>query len=371
MESFRLPSWGRWGLIVAAGLLVAALFWLLFRGEENSGTARPRIGFVIIGDVTRPGYNSAHYEGMKKACEMLGAELLLKDKVAENNGQCRKAVQELAAAGANMIFLASYAYPAEVQDLTAEYPNIAFATVSAEVHSRNMTAYFPRLYQARYLSGALAAMRSKTGILGYVGAMQNSEVCRGINAFTLGARRVNPKARVLVTWTGSWQDAEQANANAVRLIKAGADVLTFHQNEANVADVAEAHGIDFIGYHTPLEGYSEHNLTSVVARWDAFYSVILYRFLRGELNHTRNFWVGIDQGAVGLSPYSVAVTPDIAVRLDSMLQELINNRLIFSGVLRDNTGRLRCGEGEAISDDALLERMNWLMEGVEVLGPEK
>ncbi len=368
MESLRLPRWGRWGLVLGAGLLMIALSWLLFRGEENSDSARPKVGFVIIGDVTRPGYNSAHYNGMKAACDKLGADLLLKSEVAENSGECRKAVQELAAAGANMIFLASYAYPAEVQDLTADYPDIAFATVSAEVHTRNMTAYFPRLYQARYLSGALAAMRSKTGILGYVAAIQNSEVCRGINAFTLGARRVNPKARVLVVWTDSWQDADRATAGADLLLRAGADVLTYHQNEANVADVAEAHGIDFIGYNTPLEGYSEHNLTSVVARWEAYYTSILYRYLRGELNHTRNYWIGIDQGAVGLSGYSKEISADMVVRLDSMLQELINNRLIFSGVLRDNTGQLRCGEGEAISDDALLERMNWLVEGVEVLG---
>ncbi len=299
----------------------------------------------------------------------MGVELLLKDKIGENTYKSREAVQELAEAGAKMIFLASYAYPMEVVDLIEEHPDISFASFSAEVHRPNLSAYFPRLYQARYLSGALAAMRSRSGILGYVAAMQNVEVCRGINAFTLGARRVNPKARVLVAWTGSWQDAEKAGKNAARLIGAGADVLTYHQNEADVADVAEARGVDFIGYNVPLEGYSDHNLTSVVARWDNYYTSMLYRFLRGELNHTKNYWVGIDKEAVGLSMYSKSVSPEMSIRLDSLIQELVNNRLIFSGVIRDNSGQIRCGEGEAISDDALFERMNWLVEGVEVVGP--
>ena len=369
MESFRLPPWGRWALALTAGLFVAVLAWLMLKEDPGLKMARPKVGFVIIGDVAKPGWNAANYEGIRAACDKMGADLLVRDQIPESTGQCRKAVQELAADGANMIFLASYAYPAEVQDLTQSYPEIAFATVSAEAETPNMTAYFPRLYQARYLSGALAALETKSGILGYVGAMQNSEVCRGINAFALGARRINPNVRVLVTWTDSWQDADRAKANAERLIAAGADVLTYHQNEADVADVAEAHGVDFIGYQAPLEGYSDHNLTSVVCRWDAFYSVILRRYLRGELNAAPKYWVGIDQGVVGLSPFSPKVTPEMALRLDSMLQELVNNRLIFSGVLKDTGGFLRCEAGEAISDAALLDRMNWLVEGVEVLGP--
>ena len=267
-----------------------------------------------------------------------------------------------------MIFLASYAYPIEAKNLIEECPGIAFATNSSEVHAKNLTAYFVRMYQARYLSGALAGMRTKSNVIGYVAAMSNTEVNRGINAFTLGVQQTNPNAKVVVMWTGSWQDEETEKNHAQQLIEeAGADVLTYHQNEAVTAQVAEKFGEDFIAYNAILDSKSEHYLTSVVCRWDLYYTDIIQRYLKGEINSVKNHWLGIERGAVMLSEYSPAVSPRIISKIDSLKQELMNGKLIFSGRIYDNKGNIRCENGEAIGDDTLLENINWLVRGVEVL----
>jgi len=62
------------------------------------------------------------------------------------------------------------------------------------------------MYQARYLSGMVAGSMTKSNVLGYVAAFPMPEVIRGINAFTLGAQAVNPKAEVRVVWTKTWYD---------------------------------------------------------------------------------------------------------------------------------------------------------------------
>ena len=67
-------------------------------------------------------------------------ELLVRDKVKENSGQCTEAIKNLVNNGAGMIFLASYSYSIEAQNIIGEYPHVAFATNSAEVHAKNMTA---------------------------------------------------------------------------------------------------------------------------------------------------------------------------------------------------------------------------------------
>ena len=356
-------------LVAIAAFLIIVLPAMMFLNfNEEFAERKEKIGFIILGDITIPGWNESQYKGIKAACEEFGAELLVRDKVKENSGQCTEAIKDLINNGAGMIFLASYSYSIEAQDIISEYPHVAFATNSAEVHAKNMTAYFTRMYQARYLSGALAGMKTKSNVIGYVAAMSNSEVNRGINAFTLGVQRTNPQAKVVVMWTGAWQDEKVEAQHAERLIKeAGADVLTYHQDEDATAQVAEKFGADFIAYNAILDTKSEHYLTSVICRWNLYYADMIQRYLKGEINSVKNHWLGIERGAVMLSEFSPAVTEKMITRLNSLKQELVNGNLIFAGEIYDNTGKIRCAAGEAISDDTLLEDINWLVKGVEVL----
>ena len=354
--------------VVATILILIPFVMLLIDYSREFEEKSTKIGFIILGDVNEPGWNKSHYEGIKAACEKYGIELLVRDKVRENSGQCTETIKELAENGAGMIFLASYSSTVEAQNLVKEYPNIAFATNSAEVHAKNMTAYFVRVYQARYLSGILAGMKTKTNVVGYVAAMSNSEVNRQINAFTLGVHRINPQAKVLVMFTNAWQNEEVEAKNAEKLIENyNADVLTYHQDEATVCKVAEANGVNFIAYNEVLHGYTNKYLASIVCHWDLYYMDILQRYLKGEINYVKNHWIGIDRGAITIENYSSEVNDDIRDKIEEIELELMNNKQIFSGEIYDNQGNKRCGANEAISDDLLLEDINWLVQGVEVV----
>lgn len=358
-------------LLIIGIYILAMLVFFIYRFDTDimPQETPKKIGFIILGDVTETGWNGSHYQGIKSACEDMGLTLAFRDNVPENSGKCPEAIRELAKEDVGMIFLCSYAYASEVQDLVKEYDNIAFATNSGEAHARNLTAYFARMYQGRYMAGALAGMKTKSNTIGYVAAIPNCEVCRGLNAFTLGAKRMNPEARVVVTFTGDWENPTVEREKAYRLVKeAGADVLTYHQDERAVADAAEEMKVDFIGYNEVLTGYSNHNLTSVICRWDIFYNDILRRYLKGELNTLRNNWVGMERDAVGLSEYSPTVTQREQAVLHQIRQELASGKeTIFSGTIYDKDGNERCKEGETISDDALLESMDWLVKGVDIL----
>ena len=363
--------------VMALGiLLIAAIMMLLYRFEveTNHKESPPKIGFVMLGGMTDEGWNKSQYEAIREVTDAMGAQLLVKQYIREGTGACTKAVEELSAEGAGMIFLSSYSYSMEAKNFIGRYPQIAFATNSAEHHAKNMTAYFVRMYQGRFLAGIIAGLKTKTGIVGYVAAMPNSEVNRGINAFTLGVRRVNPKAKVLVTWTNAWQDEEKEMANARLLVNKGnADVLTYHQDEKATADACEEMGIDFIGYHEVLAGYSPHNLTNLVCRWEIYYRDIVQRYLKGEINSVNNHWIGIDdapgpeQEVVYLSPFSSAITEEMTLEEEDWHQRILGGYRVFEGPLYDNRGNLRVEAGETIGDDALLEHIDWLVQGVEIL----
>ena len=357
-------------LIGVVLLAIIAVFCLAnFYIGENVETDRTKVGFIITGNINEKGWNESHYSGIKKACENLNLELLYRYNVPENSGKCPEEVENLISEGAKIIFLMSFNYPKEVLPLMEKYPNVIFVSMSTLDQANNLTSCFARMYQGRYMSGVLAGMKTKTNAVGYVAAMPNSEVNRGINAFALGVKRTNPDAKVFVTWTGDWQNEEVEAKNAEILINEyNADVLTYHQNEDATGKVAEKFGVDFIGYNALLENYSEHCLASVICRWDLFYEDILQKYLKDELSTIKSYWIGAQQNAVILSNYSDSVDDDMRFVLDSVYTELVSDgNLIFCNEIYDNEGNLRCEEYEIISDDELLKNIDWLIEGVEVV----
>lgn len=352
-------------ILLAVLIFLIILLSIYFVGKEKDDTKK--IGFILNGSIDENGWNGMHFNGFQTSCEKLGVQMLIKENVKEFTGECEKAIHELVEEGATMIVLSSYGYSEEVYDVVKKYPEIVFYGNSSEYHSENLTSYFARMYQARYLAGIVAGMKSQTNAIGYVAAMENNEVNRGINAFTLGVKRVNPEANVHVVWTNSWNDEAAETLAARNLIEErNVDVLTYHQNQDYVIREAEKQGVYSIGYHVPLEGMSSKYLTSVVCNWSVLYEEIIKQFLQGNANSTDNYWIGIDKAVVGLSTYSEEITPQIAEEVEKALNEIHIGQDVFSGKIYDNKGQIRCEEGEIIRDDILLEQFDWFVEGVEI-----
>ena len=350
-------------LVLAGVILVVIIVFIAMMGQQKATV--PKVGFIMTGSITDGGWNGMHYQGVSYACEKLGAELLIKENVPEGTGRCPEAVRELAEEGAVMIILSSYSYPAEVEEVVQNYPDIAFYGISAECYAENMTSYFGRMYQARYMAGIVAGMQTENDCIGYVAAMPNSEVNRGINAFTLGVRSVNNDANVHVIWTGTWDDCDKETLATNQLInEVGVDVLTYHQNQHYVAQVADAAGVYSIGYNEEATGLSEKYLTAAVWDWNALYYEIIRELMQGKANSVKRHWFGIDTGVVELSEYSSMVSEEVKEKVENAKEEMKVGNNIFSGVIYDNHGELRCDEEESVSDEILLEKMDWYVDGV-------
>lgn len=353
-------------LVIGSVLCAAMILIVLFSTGRGNPQETIKIGFIMSGGIDEAGWNGRHYAGVKAACDKLGAELIVKEDVKEFTGQCIEAIHDLVKEGAGMIILSSYNYSEEAQEVVKEYPQIVFYVNSSEYHDINMTSYFARMYQARYMAGIVAGMKTVTGKIGYVAAMENNEVNRGINAFALGVKRVNPEAEVVVAWTETWDDKEKEIAAAEALIEQHkVDVLTYHQNQPNIVEAAEKAGIYSIGYHERVEGASEKYLTSVICNWEIVYEEIIRGFLSQKGNSADNFWLGIEAEAVGLSQYSEEVSAGIIDEVSKAKTEFLSGKDVFSGIIYDRDGNLRCGEKEAISDEILLEQFDWFVEGVD------
>lgn len=349
----------------AAAVIIVLLMVIVFTGREKQAE-KTKIGLIMSGSAKESGWNGMHYDGVKAACEKYNAELLVKESVEEFSGKCGLAIEELVQEGVGMIILSSYNYSEEVKDLVKNYPETVFYVNSSEYHDRNMTSYFVRMYQARYMAGIVAGMKTESNTIGYVAAMANNEVNRGINAFTLGVQSVNPDAKVVVSWTGAWDDKDKEVKVANALIdEKKADVLAYHQNQSNVVDVAEKAGVYSIGYHEARQDCSSKYLTCVVCKWELVYRELLREYLVGKGNIKDNYWIGLEADAVGLSTYSEQISKEIEAKVDEAKKAIFSGKDVFSGVIYDTEGKMRCNEKETIIDEILLEQMDWYVKGVE------
>lgn len=344
-------------------ILVTISLLLIFFGKEKKQTII--VGMVLTGGIDEPGWNRNHYIGLKEASENYDVELKVKQNIGEGSGESREAVAELIDLGAKLIILGSYNYNIEVEDLITQHPDVSFYCCSSSENDARTPTYFVRAYQARYLAGIIAGRQTTNNKLGYVAAMPNSEVNRGINAFTLGAQSVNPDVEVHVIWTGDWNNEERERNAAKTLIEeVGVDLITYHQNQDFVIQEAEKAGIYSIGYHEYSEGYSNRYLTAVLESWSSVYSEILKNYMQGKGDNKQLIWPGLEKAASSLAPCTELVDFETNDLVEKAKQHFQYGWDVFSGDIISTDGTYKCQSGETISDEILFSKMDWFVKGV-------
>lgn len=353
-------------LSVAAAIIAAMLLIVCFWGLNGSVSGKT-IGIILTGSKDETGWNTSHFNGADIACREYNAKLIVKENVLEDTGRCSAAIDELVSEGAELIILSSSGYVFECENTIRRYPNIHFFSTSYNSKLESVTPFFARMYQARYISGVIAAAQSTANSLGYVAAEHTSEVIRGIDAFALGARSYNPEISINVIFTDEWDNKEKECTAANRLVSEyGCDVIAYHQNLPNAAAEADRLGVYSIGYHERADGLSDRYLTSVVWNWQTIYHEIIKDYVQGEGAKKKRYWLGLDSDAARLTEYSPLVSAEARAAAAEAEQRIKSGKDVFSGLIYDNSGAVRCGEDEAISDDILFSDIDWFVQGVTV-----
>jgi len=362
-------GWMRRELPLLLVVLVLIVIVVVIRSFKIPDTGRQNVaGLVLIGSKADHGWNESHYRGLLHVCEQHGCVLLVRENVPEDERLLSDAVHDLIGEGANAIYLTSYGYGKYADELARKYPQIAFFSISGRGETKNSTVYFARLYQARYLAGIVAGSESRTGLLGYVAAMPNAQTNRSINAYALGMRVANPKARLIVRFTGSWNDEEKERESVDRLADKGVDVITYHEDRSYAVKEAERLGLFSIGYDSVYEQYSDRFLTAVLYDWEAIYEKVMGDYLSGRANLARHYWSDLSEQGVKLQPASPLVQDRTLALVEQEEIRIRKGWDVFSGVIYDKEGTLRCAEDEKISDHELFTGMDWFVEGVEIDG---
>ena len=350
----------------ALGLIPATL------REAIAATGSITVGYIYVGARDDFGYNQAHAQAAAALKKLPGVKVIEEEKVPETVAVQKSMEAMIMQDKAQLIFATSFGYfDPHVLKVAAKYPNAHIAHCGGlwteGKHPKNVASYFGYIDECQYLDGVVAGLTSKTGKFGFIAAKPIPQVLRNINAFTLGARSVNPQATTRVIFTGDWampvKEAEASNS----LLDQGCDVLTCHVDGPKVVvETAERRNAMCCGYHASQAKLAPKGYLTG-AEWDwvtpntAFVKAILEgkpfpNFVRG----------GLKEGFVKASPYGAAVSDKARNAADAAKAKMLKEEfVIFTGGLKDNTGKVVIPAGKGYAQQAIeLESMNYLVEGV-------
>ncbi|MCL2008458.1 MAG: BMP family ABC transporter substrate-binding protein [Treponema sp.] len=364
---------------VKHNLLLLTIFFVLFisctRQEIvwSPGVAFPKenikIGVIHPNEIFSDSlFDQAHYEGTLEMQRIIGLgdnQIIRKTNIFSGDPIASEgAIRDSIAEGANLIIAMSWGYMNVCERLAAEFPGVVFAHATGTRHNdRNFANYSIRLYQARYLSGIVAGLKTQTNRIGFVAAMdiRNSEVTSSVNAFAMGVASVNPDARVYVQVTHSWYDPMGETNAANALIAAGCDVITSHANTPAAQMAAQRAGVWAIGYNADMSAVApEAIISSVVLNWGVLYTSFVQNIVNGTFIPQTHFY-GLAEGAIDITPLARGLAPEgakeaVLAARNRMLYEGFN---IFDGVIETNDGRFIGEIGGTLSDEIILSGINW------------
>lgn len=157
------------------------------------------------------------------------------------------------------------------------------------------------------MAGVVAGKTSKTGKLGVVASVPIPEVIRNIDAFTLGARSINPKATTRVVWVNKWFDPGKEREAATTLIGQGVDVLMQNTDSAAVVQTAQDKGVHAFGWDSDMTSFGpKAHLAASMNNWGVYYIARVQTVLDGTWKSGTS-WNGIKENGIDLGAFN----PDV------------------------------------------------------------
>ena len=372
--------------------------------EAGNEESTFKVGAIYINSKNdTAGYTFAHHNGITTAMKELGldpeTQLFIVDEVPEDKEQVLAAVDTLVGNDVDIIFGISFGYIDAMEEAAATYPDVVFSHATGyKSNETNFNNYFGRAYQARYLAGIAAGLKSLeigNNNIGYVAAydVAYAETASGINGFALGVMAVNPDAKVYVKTLGAWADEVNEKAYAEELINSfGCGVISQHCDSAQPQKAAENAGVFGCGYNSDMTADApKAHLTAAIWNWNVYYGTAIKAAM--ECGEASNFvttmggsayYGGLKEGFVDVSPLSENCAPMTAEIIETVKAMMVNGEWdVFSGVkleinaetgevtkvdaaLMDNAGNeIVAAGGASVEDGVITGTMNYLVAGVE------
>jgi basic membrane protein A len=348
----------------AVGIALAGSIASGLAGAQTSPAALP-IAFVYLGNPGDAGWTYAHDQGARDVEAKFGSKVkVTRVENVPESADAERVIRDLASKGNKIIIGTSFGFQDFGLKVAKSFPDTVFLQSGYKL-AKNYAAFDVRMYQGAYLAGVLAGAKTKTNTLGFVASIPIPEVVRNINAYTLGARSVNPKVQTKVVWINSWYNPGKEKQAAETLIGQGADVLLQNTDSTTVLQTAQEKGVFGFGWDSDMQHFApKAHLASVVIKWGVYYNTAVQQVMDGKWK-SEHVWWGLPEHAIAMEKVNAQILPAAAVKTyDAQLAKITGGWSPFTGPIKDQSGAIKVAAGTTLNDGDLVP-MNWFVEGVE------
>jgi basic membrane protein A and related proteins len=208
--------------------------------EEQSGGSQSkpfRVALLTPGPVSDAGWNAAAFDGLQSIKTQLGAETALVQTTSPADFE--DAFRDFGGRGFDLIFAHGFEYTDTALKVAKLFPHTMIVVTSGSGASSNVASLTFKIEEAAYVLGVLAGGITKTGIAGAVGGIELPSIRLTFEGFRRGFLSARPAGRVLISYTGSFEDVGAAKEAALAEVSQGADIL-FHNADAAGLGVFQA-----------------------------------------------------------------------------------------------------------------------------------
>ncbi len=279
-------------------------------GKKDTAAAKPaglKVAALIPGPINDGGWNTLMYKSLKHQEEAFKAEISFTERTPASDYE--ELFRGYAESGVKIVFGHGFEFGESAMKVAKAFPDTYFIINSTNIsQAPNLGSFLVNDFQCGFAQGAIAALVSKTGVVGYVGGMEIPPIINQGNGFAAGAKYINPQIVVKKVLTGNFEDVAKAKEIAASMIAAGADILVGDADEAShgVFEAAKEKGVQVIGCSTDLYAgapdLKDIVLTSVTEDMPKGHELIVKDILAGKFV-AKNYNVGFESGAVDLAPF--------------------------------------------------------------------
>jgi simple sugar transport system substrate-binding protein len=372
-ETMKTKNTLSFGAVVAvASLALSALVGLTTVTTANAAD-KVKVGFVYLTTPGDHGWTYAHEVARQDVENHFGDKVVTTfvENVPEGPDSAR-VIRELAKQGNEIIFTTSFGYMDHTIKVAKEFPNVKFEHITGYKRSPNVATGNIRFYEGRYVQGVVAGLMTKSNKIGYLASFPIPEVIQGINAFGIGLRSVNPKAEVSVIWVNSWYDpVKEADAAKVHIAE-GADILAQHTDSPAMLQTAQKAGVHGFGQSSDMKAFApKAQLFSSVNNWGPYYISKIQQMMDGKWSTGEgpdhwagNTWVGMADDYLVLSPFE-NMPSDVAAAAAKAAADIKSGKnKIFTGPIKDNSGKIRVPAGKTLNDGELFQTLDYYVDGI-------
>lgn len=321
---------------------------------------RLKIGFIYENTPEDSQWCYAHELGRQYIDDTFGKQIeTMSISNVRPNIDDEKAISDMVHNGADIVFVTSPAMIMASVKMAIAHPQVKILNCSLNASHKYIRTYYARMYEAKFLTGVLAGALADENKIGYVAQYPVYGTISNINSFALGAKLVNPRAKIYLEWSS------RKNSDPMAEFK--------KENIKYISDqdmITPRCSLRRFGLYVEDKNNTQ-NLAMPVWHWGVFYEKLIQSIMSGSWKYDENsdtakalnYWWGMSSKAVDI--ICSTKLPAETLRLIETLKSLICEGKFepFTGKLYDQNGKLRNDEGNELTPEDIVT-MDWLLDNV-------